>query len=161
MISDKMGPEKFVEFLRAFTEQWKGRSPTVDDLEAALDDWTDTNWDNFFGIWIHGKTLPRLSVRYATEKMGRSAWSLLVEVTQERPLSIQLPIRVSTDSAHVDLTIDLPVMGGVTKHELSEEPVSLVVNPNHRLLLGEVEVTKVQYTSIRRPEAQRGSWFQK
>lgn len=150
MMSARIGAGKFDEFLKTFTHNWSGRRPTADDLERDLAEWSGEDWDKFFDVWIQGTGLPEISIRYSTEKESGGTWLLKVHCFQKKPLRFDLPVAVHTADGLVNLDLDLKSRDSIVENRLGTEPVSLVVNPNHELLLGEVEVIKVSPSEIRK-----------
>jgi aminopeptidase N len=135
MLRATIGNEKFDQLLRAFLEQYRGKSASIDDFERLTTQIAGRNMRYFFAQWVEGTGVPEFSVDYQIirTRAGKFRTRGTVKQTLE---SLRLPIELMLRAEGDNQTTTLPLEGRSEDFDFESngQPLEVIVDPNNKIL---------------------------
>src|SRR5688572_11390731 len=135
MLRATIGNEKFDQLLRAFLEQYRGKSASIDDFERLTTQIAGRNMRYFFAQWIEGTGVPEFSVDYQIirTRAGKFRTRGTVKQTLE---SLRLPIELMLRAEGDNQTTTLPLEGRSEDFDFESngQPLEVIIDPNNKIL---------------------------
>ncbi len=140
MLNLKIGEAAFQRCIHAYLERFHDRNATTEQFQEVVETTVGTSLQRFFDQWLHRPELPNLALTWSWSKASRQ---LTIEAKQDPDhwFQLDLPILIKEDGS--DTLHTLALDGPDVKLTLStNEPLSLVANPNGDILIESLTLDK-------------------
>jgi aminopeptidase N len=135
MLRARMGDDRFWAGIREYYAQYRNGNASTTDFRHVMERAAGEDLGVFFQQWLYRAGVPRLS---GTWRWEAASHQVVVDLTQTQPdlysLSIEVGITQANGSTRVERA-DLSARTGHFTFAASEQPASVVLDPNVRLLM--------------------------
>jgi len=137
-----LGEDKYLKTMREFSENYAGKSATMDDFkEIAEKNYGDQlTW--FFSQWLDSTGAPEFKVKYTTYRMGNNkGFRVTGEISQDLDLfRMPVDLRIDTDGKTEDKKIEVVGTSSPFTVETFGRPRRIAVDPDHHVLTNTSDV---------------------
>jgi aminopeptidase N len=137
LLRDTMGREKFNQLLRAFLNQYRGKSASLDDFEKLADSINGNPLRYFFARWIEGTGVPEFSADYQIIRTRAGKFIARGTIKQNYDnlrLPVEVQLRAEGDNGNKTETLRIDDTSDDFNLEASGKPLEVVIDPNYKLL---------------------------
>jgi aminopeptidase N len=137
MLRETLGKEKFDGLLRAFFEQNRGKSVSIDDFERHATKETGTNMRYFFARWVEGTGVPEFTVDYQIIRTRTNKFRARGTVKQNFEglrMPVEVMLRAEGDSQNQITTVRIDEKSEDFDFESQGAPLEVIVDPNNKIL---------------------------
>ena len=137
MMRSLMGPEKFLEGIRAFLEAHSGGMATTQMFKADVEEVAGISLDWFFDQWFYTAGIPTLKFSYSTERSEDGGFLLTGRIVQDGDDWKQLVIPVYYDLGGKQPSIQRQAVGSADftfKAKLPVKPRRVWLDEEHTVL---------------------------
>jgi aminopeptidase N len=143
--------EAFIEMMKDYVSTYAGKNPSTDDFQRIVEKHAtpklrltkDGKLDWFFGQWVHGTAIPRLTAKLDAQPAASGKYHISGTITQsEVPdnFAVMVPVYVTYDKNSLSKLGDIMVVGNSSKNvdvevTLSRAPKSVMINAMHDILV--------------------------
>ncbi|TPW11869.1 MAG: peptidase, M1 family protein [bacterium] len=150
MMRVRLGDERFAVMVRAVLDEWHGQQPTIHRIIESMDRQSIDPWRPFLEQWIERRGLPRIDIDYAVAPTSEGRWEARFAVRQAAPVyDLTIPIRAFGAGAPVDTSFVLNTATQGFSLNLPWDPSTVTIDPEGRVLIGELTVTRVAPADLR------------
>ncbi|MDP6953171.1 MAG: M1 family aminopeptidase, partial [Alphaproteobacteria bacterium] len=135
MLRQDIGDNAFDESLRAFWQQWHGRTAAWTDLQRAFESGTERNLESFFRQWLTRTGAPNLVLENAAVSEHAEGWRLSLRLRQEaRPWNLTVPVVISLAEGNVVKFAEVSETTDDHVWILPSRPLAVAIDPDHHVL---------------------------
>ena len=137
MLREAIGPVTFNQLLRAYLEQNRGKSASIDDFERLTTKLVGTNMRYFFARWVEGTGVPEFTVDYQIIRTRANKFRARGTVKQNFEglhLPVELALRAEGDTQNPTTTVVIEDKSEDFDFESNGAPLEVVVDPNNKIL---------------------------
>ncbi|HSU26183.1 MAG TPA: M1 family aminopeptidase, partial [Pyrinomonadaceae bacterium] len=137
LLRDTMGPQKFDSLLRAYLNEYRGKSASVDDFEKLATKTDGENLRYFFARWVEGTGVPEFTADYLIirTKGGKFvARGTVKENYDNLKLPVDVQLRSEGENGLKTQTVQMDEASADFNIEATGKPLEVVVDPNYKLL---------------------------
>ncbi|HEY0082190.1 MAG TPA: M1 family aminopeptidase [Pyrinomonadaceae bacterium] len=137
MLRETLGKEKFDALLRAFFEQNRGKSVSIDDFERHATKEVGTNMRYFFARWVEGTGVPEFTVDYQIIRTRTNKFRARGTVKQNFEglrMPVEVMLRAEGDSQNQITTVRIDEKSEDFDFESQGAPLEVIVDPNNKIL---------------------------
>ncbi|HJQ20082.1 MAG TPA: M1 family aminopeptidase, partial [Gemmatimonadaceae bacterium] len=136
MLRERIGDDRFWAGIRDYYAQYRNGSASTTDFRRAMERASGQDLAGFFQQWLYRAGVPRIS---GTWHWDAAARRVMVDLTQTQPGDVyELPVEIGITQANGAIRVERADLTGRSEHfsfAAADEPVSVVLDPNVRLLM--------------------------
>ncbi len=135
MLRETLGKQKFDGLLRAYLEQFRGRSASIDEFERLTTQVAGTEMRYFFARWVEGTGVPEFTADYQIIRTRSGKFRARGTVKQNFE-NFRMPVEVLLRAEGDDATTTLLVEDKSEDFDLESngKPLEVIVDPNFKIL---------------------------
>jgi tetratricopeptide (TPR) repeat protein len=135
MLRESIGADLFNQLLRAFYEQYKGKSASIDDFEKLTSRITGQNMRYFFAQWVEGTGVPEFSVEYQIIRARSGKFRSRGTIRQNfETLRLPVEVMLRSEGGNQTSTLRMEEKSEDFNFESNGQPLEIVVDPNNKIL---------------------------
>lgn len=136
MLSKKLGEELFIKGLQDFITNNKYQKSSWTNLRESFEKISETSLVDFFEQWLERDDVPNLKVQNLKieEKEGQPVFSFQLIQTQEKPYSLDVPIKILTPKEEIDKVVSLTERKTDVEIPADFPPTKLIIDQNYDLM---------------------------
>jgi tetratricopeptide (TPR) repeat protein len=128
------GDANFDKTMRAFFQQFQGKSATVDDFQKTATKNYGENLNWFFAQWLDSTGAPEFKTKYTVYRTGKG-FRVVGEISQDLDLfRMPVELRIDTDGKSEEKRIDVVGTNSAFQVETFGKPRRITVDPDNRVL---------------------------
>jgi aminopeptidase N len=135
MLRETIGREKFNQLLRAFAQEFRGKSASIDDFEKLASRVAGTNMRYYFAQWVEGTGVPEFSSDYQIIRTRSGKFRARGTVKQNFE-TLRMPVEITLRSEG-DSQMTTLMMEGKSEDfdfESTGQPIEVLIDPNNKIL---------------------------
>jgi tetratricopeptide (TPR) repeat protein len=135
MLRETLGKEKFAQLLRAFLDQYRGKSASIDDFEKLTTSIAGRNMRYFFAQWVEGTGVPEFNADYQIIRTRGGKFRTRGTVKQNLE-TLNMPVEVQLHSEGDNQTTSVNMEGKSEDFDFESNgsPVEIIIDPNNKIL---------------------------
>ena len=147
-----LGEDKYNKTMRQFSEQFAGKSASMDDFKTIAEKNYGDQLTWFFSQWLDSTGAPEFKVKYTTYRLGGAAaqqpkeekaagFRVTGEISQDLDLfRMPVDLRIDTDGKTENKRIEVVGTTSPFSIETFGRPRRILVDPDHRVLTNSSDV---------------------
>lgn len=137
LLRDTLGVQKFDQLLRAFLQEYRGKSASIDDFEKLTSRIAGEPMRYFFARWVESTGVPEFTSDYLILRTRAGKFVTRGTVKQNYdnlrlPLEIQL--RSEGDQGLQTVTLNIEDASADFNLESTGKPINVVIDPSYKIL---------------------------
>ncbi|MBP6002138.1 MAG: tetratricopeptide repeat protein [Pyrinomonadaceae bacterium] len=137
LLRDTLGADKFDQLLKAYLQEYRGKSASIDDFEKLATRVAGQPMRYFFARWVEGTGVPEFNADYLIirTKGGKFVTRGTVKQNYDNlrlPIEIQLKSEGEPQSQNVTVMVD--DSSADFNIESTGKPLGVILDPNYKLL---------------------------
>lgn len=137
LLRDTMGAQKFNQLLRAFLQQYRGKTASIDDFEKLASQVNSSDLRYFFARWVEGTGVPEFSVDYQIIRTRAGKFVTRGTVKQNYDnlrLPVEIVLRAEGEGAQKPVVLQMDENSADFNIESSGKPIEVIIDPNYKIL---------------------------
>lgn len=135
MLRDALGEQKFLNLMRRFYQEYRGRNASIDDFERMASQVAGENLRYFFARWVEGTGVPEFAADYQIIRTRAGKFRARGTVRQNME-SLRMPVEITLRSEGNDKTSIVFINDKSQDFDLESDgmPIEVMIDPHHRIL---------------------------
>jgi aminopeptidase N len=135
MLRETLGEQKFLDLMRQFYQQFRGRNASIDEFEKLASRVAGENLRYFFARWVEGTGVPEFAADYQIIRTRAGKFRARGTVKQNME-NLRLPVEVMLRAEGDDQSTVVFVADKSEDFDIESDgkPLEIIVDPNNRLL---------------------------
>jgi aminopeptidase N len=135
MLRSTLGTRQFDQLLRAYLQQFRGGSASLEDFEKLAGQIAGQNMRYFFAQWLESTGVPEFSAEYQIIRTRSGKFRTRGTVKQDfANLNVPIEIMVRAEGGNQSVEVQLEDKSGDFNVETKGQPLEVVVDPNNKIL---------------------------
>ncbi len=137
LLRDTLGADKFDQLLRAFLQENRGKSASIDDFEKLASRIAGQNMRYFFARWVESTGVPEFESDYLIIRTRAGNFVARGTVKQNYDnlrLPVEIQLKSEGDQGLKTVTLDMQDASADFNIESAGKPLAVVIDPNYKLL---------------------------
>lgn len=135
MLRETLGEGKFLDLMRRFYQEYRGRNASIDDFERMASQVAGENLRHFFARWVEGTGVPEFTAEYQIIRTRAGKFRARGTVRQNME-NLRMPVEVTLRSEGNDKTSVVFINDKSQDFDLESDgmPIEVIIDPHNRLL---------------------------
>ncbi len=137
LLRDTLNPSKFEQLMRAYLQEYRGKSASIDDFEKLSSRIAGDNLRYFFARWVEGTGVPEFTTDYLIIRTRGGKFVTRGTVKQNYDnlkLPVDIQLRSEGDFGLSTVTLDMQETSADFNIESTGRPIAVVIDPSYKLL---------------------------
>lgn len=137
LLRQTLGDQKFDELLKAYLNEFRGKSASIDDFEKLSSRIAGQNMRYFFARWVESTGVPEFDVDYLIIRTREGKFVARGTVKQNYDnlrLPVEVLLRAEGEGTNKMVTLQMDGSNADFNLESDGSPLEVVIDPGHKLL---------------------------
>ena len=137
LLRETLGASKFEQLLKAYLQENRGKSASIDDFEKLTSRIAGQNMRYFFARWVEGTGVPEFSADYMIIRTKGGKFVTRGTVKQNYDnlrLPVDVMLRSEGEGGNKTVTLDMQEASADFNIESDGKPLEVIIDPSFRLL---------------------------
>lgn len=137
LLRDTLGGDKFDSLMRAYLQEYRGQSASIDDFEKLASKVAGQNLRYFFARWVEGTGVPEFQSDYLIIRTRGGKFVTRGTVKQNYDnlrLPVDIELRSEGEQGLKRVTLDVEEASADFNIESTGKPITVVIDPGYKLL---------------------------
>ncbi len=137
LLRQTLGAQKFSNLMRAFLQQYRGKTASIDDFEKLATQVSGNNMRYFFARWVEGTGVPEFSLDYQIIRTRGGKFIARGTVRQNYDnlrLPVELKLRAEGENNLPPVIVQMDETSADFNIESNGKPLEVIIDPNYKVL---------------------------